>query len=443
MSRPDLTTLAAIARHRRVRCGAHVLVDEVYLDAAAAVRGDHDRIASAARLDGPVIVTSSLTKSYGLAGLRSGWAIAPAATAERMRRTRDVDRQRRSAPGRSARGARVSTASAALAARARRSSAKNSRSRAGSSPRILSSSSRSRHAARSMFPATCGCADAEPFVRAAPATHGVAVAPGHFFELARPLPDQLSAGRTDRLEAEDLRVGSVTRASAAARLTPPCRSTPQRSGTSASRCWQASPSASSGKWSGHADGPRARFAGLRTFTLLGLVSGLSGWLWVDRPRQARRSSCSPASARWSSSPISPPAGTDVDGTTEVAAFVVLAAGLLAGAGLRRGSSAAIIALTVLLLVEKTPAARPRLASSIVVELRAGARFAVMAAGAPAAPAGGPVWPARRDPAAPALGARAVLLGSQFRRLPRAGGRSAARAGMRWPGRSAASCLRRR
>jgi hypothetical protein len=33
------------------------------------------------------------------------------------------------------------------------------------------------------------------------------------------------------------------------------------------------------QWSGHADGPTARFAGIRTFTMLGGVAGLSGWLW--------------------------------------------------------------------------------------------------------------------------------------------------------------------
>lgn len=32
------------------------------------------------------------------------------------------------------------------------------------------------------------------------------------------------------------------------------------------------------QWSGHADGPGARFAGIRTFTLLGMIAGLSGWL---------------------------------------------------------------------------------------------------------------------------------------------------------------------
>src|SRR5687767_15939736 len=34
------------------------------------------------------------------------------------------------------------------------------------------------------------------------------------------------------------------------------------------------------QWSGHAEGPGARFAGIRTFTMLGAVGGLSGWLWT-------------------------------------------------------------------------------------------------------------------------------------------------------------------
>ena len=35
------------------------------------------------------------------------------------------------------------------------------------------------------------------------------------------------------------------------------------------------------EWSGHASGPTARFAGLRTFTLLGLEAGVIGWLWTN------------------------------------------------------------------------------------------------------------------------------------------------------------------
>ena len=34
------------------------------------------------------------------------------------------------------------------------------------------------------------------------------------------------------------------------------------------------------QWSGHADGKDAHFGGLRTFTLLGLIGGVAGWLWV-------------------------------------------------------------------------------------------------------------------------------------------------------------------
>jgi len=35
------------------------------------------------------------------------------------------------------------------------------------------------------------------------------------------------------------------------------------------------------EWSGHAEGPKARFAGIRTFTLLGLQAGLGGWFWSN------------------------------------------------------------------------------------------------------------------------------------------------------------------
>jgi uncharacterized membrane protein YhiD involved in acid resistance len=34
------------------------------------------------------------------------------------------------------------------------------------------------------------------------------------------------------------------------------------------------------EWSGHASGPSARFAGVRTFFLLGLVGGIAGWLYT-------------------------------------------------------------------------------------------------------------------------------------------------------------------
>ena len=61
--------------------GFHVLVDEVYLEWL------HDQgVPSAATISPQVIVTSSLTKVFGLAGLRIGWILAAPALAERMRR---------------------------------------------------------------------------------------------------------------------------------------------------------------------------------------------------------------------------------------------------------------------------------------------------------------------------------------------------------------------
>lgn len=63
---------------------AHVLVDEVYLDSAGR------DIRPAVHFGDRFIVTSSLTKSYGLAGLRSGWILSSPEIAERIRRARDV-----------------------------------------------------------------------------------------------------------------------------------------------------------------------------------------------------------------------------------------------------------------------------------------------------------------------------------------------------------------
>jgi aspartate/methionine/tyrosine aminotransferase len=61
------------------RAGARVLVDEVYLDAAF----DGAR-RSAFHLGPAFVVTNSLTKVYGLSGLRCGWVLADAETARRM-----------------------------------------------------------------------------------------------------------------------------------------------------------------------------------------------------------------------------------------------------------------------------------------------------------------------------------------------------------------------
>src|SRR5262249_42402712 len=65
----SLTTLGEMA----ASVGAHVLVDEVYLDGANFVVAG--RAKPAATLDGPFLSTASLTKSYGLAGIRCGWVV--------------------------------------------------------------------------------------------------------------------------------------------------------------------------------------------------------------------------------------------------------------------------------------------------------------------------------------------------------------------------------
>ena len=76
----DLKVIGAIADH----CGAHVLVDEVYLDSALPARP------TSALLGTEFVITNSLTKVYGLSGLRCGWIIADPELAERMWRLNDL-----------------------------------------------------------------------------------------------------------------------------------------------------------------------------------------------------------------------------------------------------------------------------------------------------------------------------------------------------------------
>jgi len=80
----DEATLAAIGEIA-LRCGARVLVDEVYLEAMfdAPAR-------SAFHLGKQFVSTNSLTKAYGLSGLRCGWILAEPELAERMWRLNDV-----------------------------------------------------------------------------------------------------------------------------------------------------------------------------------------------------------------------------------------------------------------------------------------------------------------------------------------------------------------
>lgn len=80
-SEESLDALARLAGN----AGLSVLVDEVYQDTDLSGR----RQPAATR--SPVFIsTNSLTKAYGLASLRCGWALASPDTAERIRRARDV-----------------------------------------------------------------------------------------------------------------------------------------------------------------------------------------------------------------------------------------------------------------------------------------------------------------------------------------------------------------
>jgi len=129
------------------------------------------------------------------------------------------------------------------------------------------------------------------------------------------------------------------------------------------------------QWSGHATGPRAHLGGIRTFTLLGAFAGAAGRLSVT-------GLLGPAivllAAMGALVVVSYRAASrrEIDATTEVAAFVVLVAGVMAGRG-ELTLASGIVAVTCLLLVEKS-----RLHALVAriddASIRAGARFAVMA-----------------------------------------------------------------
>jgi aspartate/methionine/tyrosine aminotransferase len=78
---PTLIQIGEVAR----KSGARVLVDEVYLDAAFDLAPR-----TAFQLGEHFITTSSLTKVYGLSGLRCGWILASPGLANRMWRLNDL-----------------------------------------------------------------------------------------------------------------------------------------------------------------------------------------------------------------------------------------------------------------------------------------------------------------------------------------------------------------
>jgi aspartate/methionine/tyrosine aminotransferase len=79
----DDVTLRALGEIA-ARNGARVLVDEVYLELI------HPRPKTAALLGKQFIITTSLTKAFGLSGLRCGWVLCEAELARRMYLLRDM-----------------------------------------------------------------------------------------------------------------------------------------------------------------------------------------------------------------------------------------------------------------------------------------------------------------------------------------------------------------
>jgi uncharacterized membrane protein (DUF4010 family) len=132
------------------------------------------------------------------------------------------------------------------------------------------------------------------------------------------------------------------------------------------------------EWSGHATGPAARFAGVRTFFLLGVVGGIAGWL-SDSGGAALGVALAVVAgllvaAAYQAATRRNPA--DVDGTTEVAAIAVLAIGALAGRGYLAVSGGA--AATVLLFLSEKASIRKFIETIEDREIRAAFHFAVLA-----------------------------------------------------------------
>ncbi|WP_309669327.1 MgtC/SapB family protein [Gemmatimonas sp.] len=132
------------------------------------------------------------------------------------------------------------------------------------------------------------------------------------------------------------------------------------------------------EWSGHTTGPDGRFAGIRTFTLLGVIGGFGGWFFRDgQPVLAAviigAGALFPIAAY--AATLRRP-GTTTDGTTEVSAILVVAMGAASALGHRSLASAAAV-LCVLLLAEKSTF-QSALQKVAAHELRAALQFAVLA-----------------------------------------------------------------
>ena len=133
------------------------------------------------------------------------------------------------------------------------------------------------------------------------------------------------------------------------------------------------------EWSGHgATGPEPRFAGVRTFFLLGGTGGMAGWLLTIGYGASSVALISGmallvTAAYWAAARSG---GPTVDGTTEVAAILVLGLGILAGVG-ETAVAGGAGAVAVLALSEKDTI-RSAIARLDETEMRAALHFAVLA-----------------------------------------------------------------
>ncbi|MCU0635544.1 MAG: MgtC/SapB family protein [Gemmatimonadaceae bacterium] len=132
------------------------------------------------------------------------------------------------------------------------------------------------------------------------------------------------------------------------------------------------------EWSGHTAGPDARFAGIRTCFMLGLVGGVAGTL-LREGRSATGATIVAGAVALAVVAyvlaVRRP-GTTTEGTTEVAAIIVVTLGVVAGMG-QRALASGIGAIVVLALMEKSRLQR-WITRIDETELRAALQFAVLA-----------------------------------------------------------------
>ncbi len=132
------------------------------------------------------------------------------------------------------------------------------------------------------------------------------------------------------------------------------------------------------EWSGHTKGPDARFAGIRTCFMLGLVGGVAGTLIREGSTVTGAAIVAGAIALAVVAYVlaTRRPGTTTEGTTEVAAIIVVTLGVLAGLG-QRTLASGLGAVVVLALVEKSRL-HQWIARIDETELRAALQFAVLA-----------------------------------------------------------------